>query len=120
MDVSPPPEVPPAQRQWAAIAHLASFTVYLTGIGFIIGPLVVWIIKKNEMEFVDDQGKEAINFNISVFIYAIVSGILALVLIGFLLLFALGIFHLIMVIVAAINANNGMRYRYPLTIRFIK
>ncbi len=88
--------------------------------GNIIGPLVVWLIKRAEIPAVDAHGKEALNFQISVAIYAIVCLLLMFVVIGIFLLMALGIAALILVIIAAIKASSGELYRYPLTIRFIK
>ncbi|MHC4819193.1 MAG: DUF4870 domain-containing protein, partial [Planctomycetota bacterium] len=88
--------------------------------GNILGPLVIWLIKKDEMPFVDDQGKEVLNFQISLTIYAIISGILCLIFIGFLLLPAVLIFGIVMTIIGTIKASSGERYRYPFTIRFLK
>ena len=106
---------------WGMLCHLLAFAGFV-GIPFgnILGPLVIWLIKKDEMPFVDDQGKEVLNFQISITIYAIVSGILLLVFIGFLLLPAVLIFGFVMTIIGAIKANGGERYRYPFTIRFLK
>lgn len=106
---------------WATLTHLSSLSGFVTGgLGYVIGPLVMWLLRKDQWEFVDDQGKEALNFNITVFIAGIVSFILVFVLIGILLLVLVGLAQLIFTIVAAVNANKGIRYRYPLTIKFIK
>ena len=107
-------------RMWAMLAHLSTFTFFLTGIGAIVGPLVVWLIKKDESPFVDAHGKEALNFNISVAIYGIVAGLLVFIGIGLLLVPAVLIFWGVMAVIAAIRANAGEYYQYPLTIRFIK
>jgi len=88
--------------------------------GNILGPLVVWLLKREEDPFIDAQGKEALNFQISMTIYALVSLILIFILIGFVLLFAIAIVNIVLVIIASIKAYNGESYRYPLTIRFIK
>ncbi|TXH10386.1 MAG: DUF4870 domain-containing protein [Gammaproteobacteria bacterium] len=101
-------------------AHLASLVGIVIPLGTILGPLVVWLVKKDTMPFVDDQGKEAVNFNITVLIAVIVSGLLTLVLIGFVLLFAVGIAWLVLTIMAAMKANEGAAYRYPFTLRLIK
>lgn len=103
------------------LTHLLALCGFI-GIPFgnIIGPLVLWLVKKDTMPFVDDQGKEAVNFQISLTIYAIISGLLTLVLIGFLLLAVVYIGGLVLVIMAAIAANEGKTYRYPFTIRLIK
>lgn len=107
-------------RTWAMLAHLATFSAFLTGIGSIVGPLIVWLVKKDQSPFVDEHGKEALNFNISIAIYMIGAGILTIILIGFLVMLAVGIFWAVMSVIAAMKANNGEHYRYPLTIRLIK
>ena len=116
-----PPETPDKDaRTMAMLCHLLALSTFI-GIPFgnIIGPLIIWAIKKDEHPFVDDQGKESLNFQITMTIVAIVAFILVFLFIGIPLLIALAIFVLVMVIVAAIKANEGVAYRYPLTIRFI-
>ena len=109
------------ERQWAMFCHLAAFAGCIAGpLGSIVGPLVVWLIKKEEYPFVDDQGKQALNFQISVTIYAILCIPLVFVLIGIPLLIAIGILDVICTITGAIKANQGIAYRYPLAIQFIK
>lgn len=105
-------------RQWAMIAHLSALSGFLIPFGNIIGPLVVWQIKK-DMPFVEDQGKEALNFQITVLIAVIVCFILTFVVIGALLLPIVGIATLVLIIIAGIKANSGEQYRYPLTLRLI-
>ncbi len=107
-------------RIWAMMCHLVAFSGYLIPFGNLIGPLVIWALKRNESPFIDDQGKEAINFQITMSIAALVSTALTFVLIGFLLLAILCIYNLVLVIVASIKANNGEWYRYPFTIRLVK
>ena len=120
----PPPApagVPSAdERQWGMFAHLSSLVGFIIPLGNFLGPLVVWLIKKDTMPFVDDQAKEALNFNITVLIAAIVSGMLTLILIGFLLLVVVGIAWLVLSIMAGLKANEGVAYRYPFTLRLIK
>ena len=87
--------------------------------GNILGPLIIWQIKKAEMPFVDDQGKEALNLNHRGH-RMIVSMILMLVLIGVVLMFLVGIAALAFAIIAAIKANEGQYYRYPFTLRLVK
>ena len=122
MSPPPPPVGTPSaeEKQWALFAHLSALIGYIIPFGSIIGPLVIWQIKKNEMPFVDDQGKEALNFQITVAIIAIVCLVLILILIGILLLWALAIANLVFIIIAALAANNGQAYRYPFAFRFIK
>ena len=109
------------ERNWAMFCHLAALAVFVFPFfGNIIGPLVVWLIKKDESSYVDQQGKESLNFQISFTLYSVVAAILVIILIGILLLIALGIAWLVLVIVATIKASSGEPFRYPLTIRFIQ
>jgi uncharacterized Tic20 family protein len=113
-------EMTQEQKTWGMLAHLASFAGLIIPLGNILGPLVVWLVKKDTMPFVDDQGKEALNFNITVFIAVLVSGLLTLILIGFLMLLVVGLGWLVLTIMAAMKANEGVGYRYPFTLRLIK
>ncbi|MFT3763073.1 MAG: DUF4870 domain-containing protein [Pseudoxanthomonas sp.] len=129
---APPPApdgVPGAEeKQWAMFAHLSALSGLFTGgLGAIVGPLIIWLIKKDTLPFVNDQGKEALNFNITVLIalvvLSIVGTVLLVVLIGFLFLLAaaaVGVAWLVLTIIATIKANEGVAYRYPLTLRLIK
>jgi uncharacterized Tic20 family protein len=124
---STPVETPPVTsepdrdaRMWAMLCHLSALSLYVTGIGFIVGPLIVWMIKKDDHPFIDDQGKEALNFAISILIYYVVAGLSLFCFVGFVLLPILHIFHVVLVIVASVRANSGQWYRYPLTIRLVK
>lgn len=105
-------------KNWAVIAHLSAL-VNIVGIPSVIGPLVVWLLKKDEDPFIDYHGKEALNFNISFMIYGIVSGLLIFVAIGLVLLPVVLIAWLVLVIIGAIQTSNGEYYRYPLTIRLV-
>lgn len=107
-------------RNWAMLCHLAALSGYLIPFGNILGPLIVWAVKKDDSPFINDQGKEVLNFQLTMSIGFIVCFVLIFILIGVFLVVVLGIFVLIMTIVGAINANDGKYYRYPLTIRFFK
>ena len=102
--------------------HLAGFSGYLTGVGWILGPLIVWLLKRSEIPSVDAHGKEALNFQISVLIYALALVLVAFVTcgVGGFLLIALGIGQIVLMIIGGFKAANGELYRYPLTIRLIK
>lgn len=108
------------ERTWAMLCHLSALVGFIFPFGNIIGPLVVWLIKKDESEFVDDQGKESLNFQISFTIYCIIAAFLILFIIGIFLLVALGVLFLVLVIIATVKANSGEKFRYPLSIRFIR
>ncbi len=113
-------ELTKEEKTYGMLSHLVSFAGYIIPLGNIIGPLVVWLLKKNESSYVDYHGKESLNFQISILIYVVVSIILSFVLIGIPLLIALAIFDIVVVIIAAIRANDGEYYQYPLCIRFLK
>ena len=102
------------------LCHLSALAGFVIPFGNIIGPVLVWQIKKNEFPSVDEHGKESVNFQISVLIYCAICFVLTFVLIGIPLLVAVGLGSLVLIIIAGIKANNGEHYRYPLTIRFIK
>jgi uncharacterized Tic20 family protein len=108
-------------KMWAMFCHLAGLARFAP-IPFagIIAPLIIWQIKKDEHPFVDYNGKEAVNFQISVAIYLLVAILLIFVVIGVVLLPAVAVFNIVFLIIAAVKANNGEHYEYPLSIRFIK
>ena len=85
-----------------------------------VGPLILWLIKKDDDKFVDDQGKEALNFQITVAIAYFVGGLLTMLCIGVVILAAVGICDLVFCILACVAASKGQAYRYPLCIRLVK
>jgi uncharacterized Tic20 family protein len=102
------------QRQWAMFCHLSGL------LGFI-GPLVLWLLKKDEMPVVDSNGKEALNFQLTIFIAYVIAGALTFVLIGFFLYPVILLVWLILTIMASVKANSGeLNYKYPFAIRLIK
>ncbi|MBB3277507.1 MULTISPECIES: DUF4870 domain-containing protein [Pseudoxanthomonas] len=137
-NVTAPPPPPTSgspsaeERQWALFAHLSALVggILTSGwagsLGCFIGPLIIWLVKKDTMPFVNDQGKEALNFNITVGIIFLALFLLTIVTLGIGALITLplmvivGIAWLVFTIIAAIKANNGEAYRYPLTLRLIK
>jgi uncharacterized protein len=103
------------------LAHLSALAgLVMPLLGIVIGPLVVWLARRDESPFVAEHAKEALNFNISVLIGAVVCGLLMLVLVGFLLGTALFIAWLVMTLVAAIKASEGAIYHYPFSLRLVK
>lgn len=102
------------ERSWAMGCHLIALVAHF------VGPLIFWLVKRESSPFIDEQGKEALNFQISILIYYMVAVFLCFLFIGFLLAPAVIIFDLVFVIIAAVKANNGENFRYPMCIRFIK
>lgn len=109
---------PDDERLWATLAHLSAFLGFV-GIP-VIGPLVVLLIFGNRSQYVRHHSVEALNFNITMFIAGLISGLLILVLIGFVLLPIIAIVWVVLTIVATIAANHGEWYRYPLTLRLVR
>ena len=107
------------ERTMGMLCHLLAFSGYVIPFGHLIGPLVMWMVKKDESAFVDANGKESLNFQITVTIATVVSGILCLLLIGFLLLPVVIVGSLVLTIIASIKANEGKVYRYPFCLRLI-
>lgn len=107
------------ERTMGLVAHLSAFAGLVIPFGNIAGPLIVWLLKRDQSAFVADQAREALNFQITASIGFIVAGILSFVLIGIPLLIALAIAWLVLPVMAGVRANEGRRYRYPFTIRLV-
>lgn len=115
------PTPSPEARQWAMFCHFAAFGWLLAPmIGNVIGPLIVWQLKKDLDPFVDQQGRESLNFQITVSIALLVCGLLAWVLIGFPLMALVCVAALVLTIIGGIKANEGQAYHYPVCLRLIK
>ncbi|MGN6519524.1 MAG: DUF4870 domain-containing protein [Dokdonella sp.] len=113
-------------RTWALIGHLSAFSAFITGIGCVIGPLIVWLVKRDTLPFAADQAKEALNFNITALIVAAALWVVTIgtFFIGALLTVPIGLLlfvaWFVLTIVAAIKANEGVAYRYPFALRLVK
>jgi len=109
-----------SENSYVALMHISQLGGYvLPGLGFFL-PLILWLINKDNNTRVNANGKEIMNFIISMIIYAVISGILCIILVGFFLLGLIAVLHIACAIIAAIRASHGENYIYPLTIRFLK
>ena len=117
------------ERTWGMLCHLAALSSYIVPLGNVIGPLVVWLIKRHEYAYADWHGKESLNFQLSLMLYVLclIPFMLFFIIIPFLgvfmlifFIFAISMGSLILTIIAAVKANNGEYYKYPLVIRFIR
>lgn len=120
---APLSEAPPTQdeRTWGMIAHLSAFAVFVFPLGGnILAPLVIWLTRRDTSAYVAMEAREALNFNISVALGWIVCGSLVFALIGIPLGAALFLYWLVMAIVAAVKASEGVGYRYPFSLRLVK
>lgn|SRR6187549_861904 len=122
MSENPTPQTNEKEEQnWAMICHLSALAGFIVPFGNVIGPLVVWLMKKDTMPLVDLHGKEALNFQITVAIAALICLVLFLVIIGVFLIFIVAIGSLVMTIIAGIKVANGdLAYKYPFALRLIK
>ncbi|MPQ45807.1 DUF4870 domain-containing protein [Marinifilum sp. N1E240] len=111
---------PSDERNWAMFCHLAAFSGVIIPFGHIVGPLILWSMKKDHSALVDREGKKSLNFQISMTIYLFISAILVIVGIGILLLIALGLLNLVFVVMAIVKTLNGEDYKYPLSLEIIK
>jgi uncharacterized Tic20 family protein len=110
----PPPIASQDDKTLGMVMHI------LCLVGFpIIGPLIIWLMKKDQSPYLDAQGRELLNFQISYFIYAMISFVLIAVLIGIVLLFAVGIASLVFTIIGLVKAADGKVYRFSLCIRML-
>jgi len=122
---SPPPPVPVSStsseiRNWCVLCHASALLgLFFHFFGHLLGPLIVWLIKRDLSPEIDANGKESLNFQLSMLIYDVVAGILCVVLIGIPILIALWILNTVLVIIASVKTGEGKFYRYPLTIRFL-
>jgi uncharacterized Tic20 family protein len=115
-----PVAVTSEERTWGMFCHLSALLAYFAAGLTFIGPLVCWLMKKDTSRFVDDQGKESLNFQINVLVYSLVSIPLMCIVVGFFLLPAIHVYSIVCVIIAGIKANGGERFRYPFIFRLIK
>src|SRR6266704_4708175 len=119
---SPPtPSTSSNVRTWSVLCHASALLgLFFHFLGHLLGPLIVWLVKRGDSPEVDAHGKESLNFQISMLIYDAITAIHCIVLIGIPILIALWVLNTVLVIIASIQASEGKFYRYPITIRLIK
>jgi uncharacterized Tic20 family protein len=125
----PPPPPPPATapatssdvRTWCVLCHASALLgLFLHFFGHLLGPLIVWLVKRGDSPEIDAHGKESLNFQLSMLIYDAIAFVLCFVLIGIPILILLWVLNTIFVIIASIQASEGKLYRYPLAISLIR
>lgn len=129
---APVPAPPQEERTWALFAHLSILAGGLltwgwaASFGSFIGPLIIWLVKRETMPFVADQAKEALNFGITLTILCVALLMLTILSLGIgavltiPLFLLIGVGALVFAIIAAVKANEGVAYRYPLTLRLVR
>jgi len=118
---APPAGMAPSRDEchWAMLSHLSAMLMYLTLVGGFIAPLVIYVLKRDQMPFVADQGRETLNFQITILLALCVGGALMWVLVGFVLVPLILLFHFVVTIIASVRAADGIAYRYPLCLRLL-
>jgi uncharacterized Tic20 family protein len=109
-----------SDRLWAMACHLSALLGYCVPLGNIIAPLVIWLAKRDQSLYINEQGKEALNFQITMTIAFCVALVLMIVVIGIFLLPIIALINLVLIIVAAISTYKGQPFRYPFCLRFVK
>jgi uncharacterized protein len=114
----PLPRLTTEERTWGAAAHWSALVAMVIALAFL-GPLLVLLLKGNDSPWIRRQAVESLNFQLSILVYAVVSGALVLVLVGLLLLPIVGLLWLVLTILGSVRAADGRDYRYPLTLRMV-
>ncbi len=108
------------ERNWAMFCHLSAFAGFFVPFGGIIGPLVIWLSKRDESTWINENGKASLNFQLSMLLYMILVLPLCLIIVGIPILVILGILKIVFIVIASVKASKGEEFRYPLAIPFIQ
>ncbi len=108
------------EQNWLMLCHLSALSMFFIPAGHLLGPLIIWLWKRAEIPAVDEAGKAALNFQLSMTIYFAISALLILALVGVFMIGLLLILEIVFVVMAAVRVSNGEMYDYPWTIRFLK
>ena len=109
-----------SERNWAMLCHLSAFAGFFFPFGAIIGPLICWLTKKDESDWVKVNGAASLNFQLSILLYIFLAIPLCFIVIGFPIVFLLLILKVICIIIASVKAAKGEYFKYPLSIPFIQ
>jgi uncharacterized protein len=109
-----------SERNWAMLCHLSAFASFFFPFGGIIGPLICWLSRKDESAWVDENGKAAMNFNLSILLYSVLCIPLCFILIGFVIIGFLVTLKVVCIIIASVKGSKGEKFKYPLAIPFIQ
>ena len=113
-------ELSESERNWAMLCHLSAFAGFFFPFGGIIGPLIFWLTKRDESQWVNQNGKASLNFQMSILLYLVLAIPLCFILIGIPIILLLGTLKVICIVIASVKAAKGEEFRYPLSIPFIQ
>lgn len=113
-------ELTETERNWAMLCHLSAFAGFFFPFGAIIGPLICWLSRKDESVWVDRNGKSALNFQLSMLLYMVLTLPLFIIIVGIPIMAFLLVLKIICIIIASVRASKGEEFRYPITIPFIQ
>ena len=113
-------ELSETERNCAMLCHLSAFAGYFFPFGGIIGPLICWLTRKDESQWVDQNGKQSMNFQLSILLYMVLAIPLCFILIGIPIVIFLGFLEVICIIIASVKAAKGEEFKYPISIPFIQ
>lgn len=110
---------PSEEQKWLSLLHLSGLAGYLIPFGSVVGPLVMWLLRRDMSARVETEGKDALNFHLSMLLYYLVSIPLAFIFVGIFTAIAIAVVEIVFTIIATVKASKGEAYRYPLAIRFV-
>ncbi len=108
------------ERNWSMLCHLSAFAGFFFPFGGVLGPLICWLSRKDDSSWVNINGRNSLNFELSILLYMVLAAPLCIIIVGFPIIFALGTLKVICIIIASIKASKGELFRYPLVIPFIQ
>lgn len=108
------------ERNWAMFCHLSAFASFFFPFGGIIGPIICWLSKRDESMWVNINGRNSLNFQLSMLLYMVLALPLILIIIGIPIIIMLVVLKIICIVIASVKASKGELFRYPLMIPFIQ
>lgn len=113
-------ELSETERNWAMLCHLSAFAGFFFPFGGIIGPLICWLTRKDESQWVDQNGKASLNFQMSLLLYMVLAVPLIFIIVGIPIVVFLGFLKVVCIIIASVKASKGEEFKYPISIPFIQ
>ncbi len=113
-------QIPEPERNWAMLCHISTFAGYIMPLGGILGPLILWLSRKDQSEWIDYNGKQALNFQLSILLYMFLTIPLIFIVVGIPIMVFLVFLEIVCVSIASIKSARGEVYRYPISIPFFQ